>query len=79
MYRFYCPEADFKKTSILITDAHEIHHIKDVLRMKKANPPLSVESSLRWFAQRRGGVGRETQQSIETLRERVHEKDQPLP
>ncbi len=35
MYRFYCPDADFSKSSIVITDAHEIHHIKDVLRLKK--------------------------------------------
>jgi len=35
MYRFYCQDADFSKSSIVITDTHEIHHIKDVLRMKK--------------------------------------------
>ena len=37
MYRFYCPEADFSKPSIVITDPHEIHHIKDVLRLKKGS------------------------------------------
>lgn len=35
MYRFYCPEADFARTLVTIRDAHEIHHIKDVLRLKK--------------------------------------------
>jgi 16S rRNA (uracil1498-N3)-methyltransferase len=34
MYRFYCPDADFSKSSVVITDSHEIHHIKDVLRLK---------------------------------------------
>ena len=35
MYRFYCPDADFSKPSVVITDIHEIHHIKDVLRLEK--------------------------------------------
>jgi 16S rRNA (uracil1498-N3)-methyltransferase len=35
MYRFYCQDADFSKSSVVITDTHEIHHIKDVLRLKK--------------------------------------------
>ena len=35
MYRFYCSDADFSKSSVVITDTHEIHHIKDVLRLKK--------------------------------------------
>ena len=35
MYRFYCQDADFSKSSVLITDTHEIHHIKDVLRLKE--------------------------------------------
>jgi 16S rRNA (uracil1498-N3)-methyltransferase len=35
MYRFYCPDADFSKSSVFITDIHEIHHMKDVLRLKK--------------------------------------------
>src|SRR5580698_6036915 len=35
MYRFYCPDADFSKPSVTINDTHEIHHIKDVLRLKK--------------------------------------------
>jgi 16S rRNA (uracil1498-N3)-methyltransferase len=37
MYRFYCADADFRKPSIVITDTHEIHHIKDVLRLKKGS------------------------------------------
>jgi 16S rRNA (uracil1498-N3)-methyltransferase len=37
MYRFYCPEADFSKPSIIIRDSHEIHHIKEVLRQKKGS------------------------------------------
>jgi 16S rRNA (uracil1498-N3)-methyltransferase len=37
MYRFYCAEADFSKPSVTITDAHEIHHIKDVLHLKKGS------------------------------------------
>jgi 16S rRNA (uracil1498-N3)-methyltransferase len=37
MYRFYCPYADFSKFSVDITDTHEIHHIKDVLHLKKGS------------------------------------------
>ncbi|MBF0503739.1 MAG: 16S rRNA (uracil(1498)-N(3))-methyltransferase [Candidatus Omnitrophica bacterium] len=37
MYRFYCAEADFNKPSIVITEANEIHHIKDVLRLTKGS------------------------------------------
>jgi 16S rRNA (uracil1498-N3)-methyltransferase len=37
MYRFYCQDADFSKPSVVITDAYEIHHIKDVLRLKKGS------------------------------------------
>ena len=37
MYRFYCQLADFSKSSVVITDTHEIHHIKDVLRLKKGS------------------------------------------
>jgi 16S rRNA (uracil1498-N3)-methyltransferase len=35
MYRFYCADADFSKFSVTITDPDEIHHIKDVLHLKK--------------------------------------------
>ncbi len=37
MYRFYCQDADFSKFSVVIGDPHEIHHIKDVLRLKKGS------------------------------------------
>jgi len=37
MYRFYCPDADFSKSSVIINDLHEIHHIKDVLQLKKGS------------------------------------------
>jgi 16S rRNA (uracil1498-N3)-methyltransferase len=37
MYRFYSAEADFSKKSVIIADSHEIHHIKDVLRLKKGS------------------------------------------
>jgi 16S rRNA (uracil1498-N3)-methyltransferase len=37
MYRFYCPDADFTKSAIVISDSHEIHHIKGVLRLKKGS------------------------------------------
>ena len=37
MYRFYCQDADFSKSSVVISDTHEIHHIKDVLRLKKGS------------------------------------------
>ncbi len=35
MHRFYCPQADFASKVVAITDPYEIHHIKDVLRLKK--------------------------------------------
>ena len=37
MYRFYCADADFSKPTVVIADTHEIHHIKDVLRLKKGS------------------------------------------
>ncbi len=37
MYRFYCPNADFSKKTFTISDLNEIHHIKDVLRLKKGS------------------------------------------
>ncbi len=37
MHRFYCPQADFASKVIQIVDSHEIHHIKDVLRLKKGD------------------------------------------
>ena len=35
MHRFYCPEADFSSKNIPITDKDELHHLRDVLRLKK--------------------------------------------
>jgi len=35
MHRFYYEHADFKHKTISLVDAHEVHHIKDVLRLKK--------------------------------------------
>ena len=35
MHRFYCPEADFARQQISITNKEELHHLKDVLRLKK--------------------------------------------
>ena len=37
MYRFYSADADFSKSSFIITDRHEIHHMHDVLRLKKGS------------------------------------------
>src|SRR5262245_37239234 len=34
MHRIYCPQSDFSK-EILITNAEELHHLKNVLRLKK--------------------------------------------
>lgn len=34
MHRFYCQNADFTRTTIIITDKNELHHIRDVLRLK---------------------------------------------
>ncbi len=37
MHRFYCPQADLASKVVAITDLHEIHHIRDVLRLKKGS------------------------------------------
>jgi len=37
MHRFYCPEADFSSKHILIIDKDELHHLRDVLRLKKGD------------------------------------------
>lgn len=34
MKRFYCPDADFRKDTIEISNPQEIHHLKNVLRLK---------------------------------------------
>ena len=35
MHRFYSQNANFNERKLIITDSDEIHHIKDVLRLKK--------------------------------------------
>ena len=45
MHRFYCQHADFTQKTIAITDGHEIHHIKNVLRLK-AGDELAVFNGL---------------------------------
>jgi len=37
MHRFYCPKADFSSKNIFITDKDELHHLRDVLRLKKGD------------------------------------------
>ncbi|MCK5014147.1 MAG: 16S rRNA (uracil(1498)-N(3))-methyltransferase [Candidatus Omnitrophica bacterium] len=35
MHRFYCPDANFTSKHIPITSKDELHHLRDVLRLKK--------------------------------------------
>jgi 16S rRNA (uracil1498-N3)-methyltransferase len=35
MHRFYSADADFNQKKLIITDPDEVHHMKDVLRLKK--------------------------------------------
>jgi len=35
MHRFYCPNIDLSKRIVQITEKNELHHIKDVLRLRK--------------------------------------------
>ncbi len=37
MHRFYLDKADFSKGLVLITDKEELHHMKNVLRLKKGD------------------------------------------
>ncbi len=37
MHRFFCPQADFSLTELILTDKNEIHHIHNVLRLQKAD------------------------------------------
>lgn len=37
MHRFYCPHSDFSPQRIKIQNLSEIHHLKNVLRMKKGD------------------------------------------
>ena len=34
MHRFFCPQNNFDSETIIISDSSEVHHIKDVLRLK---------------------------------------------
>jgi 16S rRNA (uracil1498-N3)-methyltransferase len=38
MHRFYCPRVNFSSPVIDIRDKNEIHHIRDVLRLKEGDP-----------------------------------------
>ena len=35
MHRFYCPKTDLTSSTVSIFDPNEIHHLKNVLRLKK--------------------------------------------
>lgn len=35
---FFCPEADFNNPCVTITDPKELHHLRNVLRLKKGDP-----------------------------------------
>ena len=59
MHRFYCQHADFSLKTTVITDGNEIHHIKDVLRLK-------VGDELYIF----NGQNQEAKATIETIKER---------
>lgn len=37
MHRFYCPDIAFDNPQIIIADAKELHHLRDVLRLKKGD------------------------------------------
>lgn len=37
MHRFYCPQSDFSTKEVVITDKNELHHLGDVLRLKKGD------------------------------------------
>jgi len=40
MHRFYCPEADLTSKCISITDREELHHLRNVLRLKRNDKVL---------------------------------------
>ncbi len=41
MHRFFCPHTDLEKATVEINDPHEIHHLKNVLRLK-INDPIRI-------------------------------------
>lgn len=38
MHRFYCPQSDLQDPQVFITDPKELHHLRNVLRLKKGDP-----------------------------------------
>lgn len=38
MHRFYCPDANLTSKQVLITNREELHHLKNVLRLKMNSP-----------------------------------------
>lgn len=58
MHRSYCPHADLTQKTITITDGREVHHIKDVLRLKAGD-------EMRVF----NGRGQEAQAVITSVKE----------
>ena len=37
MHRFYCPESNLQDRKVVITDPKELHHLRNVLRLKKGD------------------------------------------
>ncbi len=37
MHRFYCPQSDLENPQVVITDSKELHHLRNVLRLKKGD------------------------------------------
>ncbi|MBF0523426.1 MAG: 16S rRNA (uracil(1498)-N(3))-methyltransferase, partial [Candidatus Omnitrophica bacterium] len=40
MRRFFCPETDFSSTEIILNNSDELHHLKNVLRLKEGQELL---------------------------------------
>jgi 16S rRNA (uracil1498-N3)-methyltransferase len=45
MHRFFCPNTDFKDRDVEITDPKELHHLKNVLRLKKGSTVTLLNGS----------------------------------
>ncbi|MBI5149665.1 MAG: 16S rRNA (uracil(1498)-N(3))-methyltransferase [Candidatus Omnitrophica bacterium] len=37
MHRFYCPQSNLQEPEVIITDPKELHHLRNVLRLKKGD------------------------------------------
>ena len=37
MHRFYCPQSNLENPQVIITDPKELHHLHNVLRLKKGD------------------------------------------